>query len=198
VPTGSRNLQARAGRAECNRLFGFYLDKFILKRLLSICDNINIFIMYNNEVKQMKPSQKNEILQLLSKFIEEIDKRHKVSFAYLFGSYARGQQRKDSDVDIALMFSCSMTDLEDAFFRGELMDIGRALLQRDVDIVSLDRASTFLKYQIVKDGIVIREGDERASFESLVFREYFDFKYYSDIYDEAMLSRIKSEGQVSK
>ena len=43
---------------------------------------------------------KEEILSALAKEREELEKRYKVRKLALFGSYARGDQRPDSDVDI--------------------------------------------------------------------------------------------------
>ena len=43
---------------------------------------------------------KEEILKTLSKDKPELQKRFKVSKMALFGSYARGDQQEDSDVDI--------------------------------------------------------------------------------------------------
>ena len=42
----------------------------------------------------------------------------------------------------------------------------------------------FLKYKIIQEGIVIKDSRERIAFESIVLREYFDFKYYSDYYNK--------------
>ena len=43
---------------------------------------------------------KEEILETLSKAKSELQKQFKVRKLALFGSYARGEQRADSDVDI--------------------------------------------------------------------------------------------------
>jgi len=43
---------------------------------------------------------KEEILNVLAKDKPELQRRFKVSRMALFGSYARGEQRADSDVDI--------------------------------------------------------------------------------------------------
>jgi len=43
---------------------------------------------------------KEEILNALAKDKSELERRYKVRKLALFGSYARGEQRADSDVDI--------------------------------------------------------------------------------------------------
>lgn len=129
----------------------------------------------------MEKLEGNNFKNIINNFIESIDKKYKIEFAYLFGSTARAEQRIDSDIDIAIKFSENYIDIKDVLVRGELIDKGKAYFGREVDIISLDKSSTILKYEVVKDGIVIKDSVERASFESLVLREYFDFKYYSDI-----------------
>ena len=42
----------------------------------------------------------DEILELLAQAMPELRRKFKVSRLALFGSYARGEQRSDSDVDI--------------------------------------------------------------------------------------------------
>lgn len=62
----------------------------------------------------------------------DILKDYDVKEAYLFGSYARGDQTPDSDVDVRLLCGNTMT-------YGTLYDIQMALKQQlgcDVDIVS--------------------------------------------------------------
>jgi predicted nucleotidyltransferase len=48
----------------------------------------------------MPEKTRKEILKLLSQNKSELEKKFKVSSLALFGSYARGDQRPDSDVDI--------------------------------------------------------------------------------------------------
>lgn len=46
----------------------------------------------------------NEIANLIKRFINELKKENIiVKKVFLFGSYARGTQRKDSDIDIAIV-----------------------------------------------------------------------------------------------
>lgn len=47
----------------------------------------------------------------LKKVIVPILKKHKVKRAGIFGSYARGEQKKNSDVDILIDFQGSLLDL---------------------------------------------------------------------------------------
>ncbi len=56
-----------------------------------------------------------------------------------------------------------------------------------------DSASLLLKYEVIKTGIPLKESKKRAAFESLALREYFDFRYYAEIYNEAMIESIQKQ-----
>lgn len=128
----------------------------------------------------------------LIKFIYDISQRYEIKFAYLFGSRAREDNKNNSDIDIAIAFEENYDPMKEAFVRGDIIEDGRTYLGMPVDVVSLNSAPLILKYEIVKEGLILKDNDERASFESLVLREYFDFKYYSDIYDQAIINSIKT------
>lgn len=109
-------------------------------------------------------------------FIEKINKKYKIKFAYIFGSQANGKVLENSDIDIAVYFAEEISPVEDAYIRGDIIEEGKAFFKKDVDIVSLNNASLLLKYEIIHNGIVIKDHDEVGDFESLALREYFDFK----------------------
>lgn len=45
----------------------------------------------------------NEAVEVIKTFLKEASKRHPVYSAYLFGSYARGDQKDYSDIDVAVV-----------------------------------------------------------------------------------------------
>ena len=121
-------------------------------------------------------------------FLKEAEKICNINFAYLFGSYARGEENENSDIDIAIMPDITGIDKKsEIFMRGNLIELGKSIFEKDVDIVFLSVDSVFLKYKIVCEGKVIKDSDDRIDFESLALREYFDFQYYSDYYNKQML-----------
>ncbi|MCL2311699.1 MAG: nucleotidyltransferase domain-containing protein [Firmicutes bacterium] len=52
-----------------------------------------------------------EILNSIEKYIEEISRYYKIDAIILFGSYAKGTNTEDSDIDIAVISS----DIKDRF-----------------------------------------------------------------------------------
>ncbi|SHI08678.1 type VII toxin-antitoxin system MntA family adenylyltransferase antitoxin [Clostridium grantii] len=128
----------------------------------------------------------------IMRFAKTIDEKYPIRFAYLFGSYARGDNHSNSDIDLAFYFDKHYSDIEDAFNRGTIIEDGKEFFNKNVDIISLNKASLLLKHEIIRDGIVVKDFIGRATFESLLMREYFDYKYFSDIYDEKMIKNIKN------
>ncbi|MHB1381620.1 MAG: nucleotidyltransferase family protein [Thermoleophilia bacterium] len=51
---------------------------------------------------------KEEILEILEKASTELAERYGISYIALFGSYARGEQSEDSDVDILVEIAPSI------------------------------------------------------------------------------------------
>lgn len=141
----------------------------------------------------MKTIEVYEFKEKIDLFLKEAEKYCNIKFGYIFGSYARGENSKNSDIDLAFMIEQGLSKVEEVFARGNLIELGKEIFKLDTDVVFLNSDTPLLKYEVIKEGIVIKDNDERAEFESLSIREYFDFKYYSDYYDECMLSYLKSD-----
>lgn len=68
---------------------------------------------------------------------------------YLFGSYATGNQDKQSDLDIAVLAESSIDNVS----RWKLAQTLACELDIDVDLIDLRSASTVLCQQIIEQGI---------------------------------------------
>lgn len=89
---------------------------------------------------------------------------------YLFGSAATDEQRADSDVDLAVLSPSPLaSDL-----RFSLQQSLAALLRRDVDLVDLRMASTVLRTEVLRRGVLVHDGapTERALFEAHALSDY--------------------------
>jgi predicted nucleotidyltransferase len=93
----------------------------------------------------------NKEIAEIKKKIVPLLKRHNVTKAGIFGSYARGEQKKKSDVDILVEID-SKYDLFD-FIRLKLMLEKR--LGRKVDLVEYPRIRKEIKNYILNDEIKI-------------------------------------------
>jgi predicted nucleotidyltransferase len=109
-------------------------------------------------------------------------------YAYLFGSFARGEPTASSDIDVAVLFPVESRAPETALLgpatsvRGDL----ERLLQRPVDLVDLRRAPLDLVHRVLRDGqlLIERDARERVRFEVEKRNEYFDLLPFLKRYRE--------------
>ena len=95
--------------------------------------------------------------------------------AYLFGSFARGEARPDSDVDVGLLYSKPPPSTLEGqpYLAGAELE---SLLGRRVDLVVLNAAPVDLVHRVLRDGILLLEPDRsaRIAFEVRARNQYFD------------------------
>ena len=89
---------------------------------------------------------------------------------YLFGSYSKGTNNKDSDIDLAFLSDTELSDYEIYLLSQELAEI----LQIEVDLVNLKKSSTVFKAQVVGTGkaIYCKDDIKRMYFEMQAFKDY--------------------------
>jgi len=113
--------------------------------------------------------------------------------AYLFGSTVTGKTHEASDVDIAVLFQPSLPQEEQSSRSLLIMDELSQILSKDIDVVVLNSANSFLKFQVIKNGLRICEDEERKSrgFEARTIMEYFNFLPIKNRLEEALINNIK-------
>lgn len=113
-------------------------------------------IKYNYMLEKLLDLFKDENKRVLS--IEEIKSgcenvfsKYEISYCYLFGSYAKGKAREDSDVDLLIA-----TDLSGLKFFGLVEEL-RTVLRKNVDVLELSQLkdNKELLNEILKDGVKI-------------------------------------------
>jgi predicted nucleotidyltransferase len=98
---------------------------------------------------------------------------------YLYGSLARGEDHARSDADIAVLYERALPPT----LHGLGLDLAAQLercLTRSVDLLVLNRAPVDLIHRVLRDGILVYEGDRsaRIQFEVKARNEYFDLLPY--------------------
>jgi len=95
--------------------------------------------------------------------------------AYLFGSFGRGEEDERSDVDLGVLYAEDPPGTLDSPPRRLEDRLARAL-DRDVQVVALNRASCDLVHRVLRDGILLldRDPSARIEFEVRKRREYYD------------------------
>ena len=126
----------------------------------------------------------------LNKAIESLKEEFNPIVIYLFGSAARNELRKDSDIDIALLTEEEIDPYKCFMKAQELADI----FNRDVDLVNLNTSSTVFKAQVVGTGknIYCSDDTKRMYFEMRTFKSYAMLNEEREV----ILKKIKERGTV--
>lgn len=136
---------------------------------------------------QHKPDQ--VIAEIADRIRQVVEADQRVRFAYLFGSMSRGDDRPESDVDLAVLTRPRGTLLDDARLHDEL---AAALGRDDVDLLVLDEAPLWLQYRVLAGHVVFsRDEPERIAFRQRVEKEFLDFRPYHDSYLRAVRERAR-------
>lgn len=89
-------------------------------------------------------------IKQIKQLIRPVMEKHRITDVYLFGSYARGEARSDSDVDIY----CSEGDVETLYDEVDLIEELERALGKKVDVVTIgSKMSTYFKKHLEEDMI---------------------------------------------
>lgn len=125
----------------------------------------------------------------MEKNLREVFEEYDLAAAYLFGSFARGEEHSSSDIDIAVLFK--------SFDARKLLELSRNLneevdLDRELDVRALNDADLVFRKNVVSEGDIIYEGDRerRMIFEEKTFKNYIDMKPHIEHYREMRSERL--------
>ena len=112
------------------------------------------------------------MIEKLKSFLADDDN---ILFAYLFGSFSKGDEHARSDVDIAVYFKEESFD-EQLRVIHELSK----LVKRDVDLVVLNHVKNMFLLEDIMNGDLLKDSstDERAYFEVKKMHEIIDYKSF--------------------
>lgn len=148
----------------------------------------------DSPINQASPAHINK-KAAIAKLVPALAAKPEILFAYLFGSVAKGTSGKVSDVDVAVFFDPTVELQEAGFgYLSALTEELSALLRIRVDVVILNRAKIVLRYQVLKNGLLIhaKSYEARRTFHELTVREYLDFKPALQVQREYMLKRLQN------
>ena len=109
----------------------------------------------------------------------------------LFGSFARGTQNENSDIDIAFFSKKEISKKEIFYLKLELEDVAN----RDIDLINLnDDIGDGFKYEILMSGITLYCVDEVKFdlYKIRMFREYLELNESR----QPIIDRIKNGGTI--
>lgn len=118
---------------------------------------------------QSQPLEKKQRIQLNTEQVQAVLVNFKdIKFAILFGSLAKGTERPDSDLDIAVLAGEPLS----AKRRIDLIDALALAIGRPVDLIDLKTVGQPLLNQILKYGERILGTDDQMA--ALVYRNIVD------------------------
>lgn len=137
--------------------------------------------------------KQDEVTKIRNYFSE----KPQVVAAYLYGSFAREDAKKDSDIDLGIILSKKEHrpfHLPQAIFADEL----KKIINREIEIQDLTVCRIDFAHRVLSEGKLIYSGDEkkRIEFEEQVLRNYFDLKPSFDQY-YYYLSEIARKGELN-
>ncbi|KXG76309.1 type VII toxin-antitoxin system MntA family adenylyltransferase antitoxin [Thermotalea metallivorans] len=130
--------------------------------------------------------------ELLEQCKEYLVTEENIIFAYVFGSYARGEWTSLSDIDFAIYWTGK--DISPSTYlnlKRTLMDICKT----EVDLVLLNDASPLVKKEIFAEGIRLFSRNEVLESNFIVHSifEYEDMKKYYELSYKTMIEYIRKE-----
>lgn len=133
----------------------FTVSSVVIAAIKDIVKRKRIPINYYSYLKKKKANAKINIFQI-KKALGEIIKSmndNKVKKAYLFGSFARGDETKSSDIDIRIVEDEGLSLIDLSYINFELKN----KLNREVDIVATGGLDTRFLERIKSEEICIYE-----------------------------------------
>lgn len=123
--------------------------------------------------------------------------RTEIAAVYLFGSFGTEFEHPQSDIDLGIVFTRSVTLQEE-------LELDAALslhVSHDrIDLVNLNRAPIALQFRALREGALVYEGDyyKHSDFIEYVIKTYPDYavKYamFARDYEQALKEEYNSHG----
>ena len=104
--------------------------------------------------KENMPNIQKKIAQTFgSGEFKDLLKRYKVKRIAIFGSYARGQEKKNSDIDFLVEFHRGADLLDQVGLKQDLQD----MLKKQIDVISHKALSKYIKDRVLKEAVYFNE-----------------------------------------
>lgn len=101
----------------------------------------------------MQQTTKTDILNFLSKEKFQFESKYRIAKIGLFGSFARGEESAESDIDIIVEFLPNTENLSD--MKASLKEVIKKAFDRDVDICREKYLKPYYRNQILKSAIYV-------------------------------------------
>ena len=116
---------------------------------------------------------------VLKKLAEEFEKKDEILFAYLYGSRAKGNERKGSDIDVGIYVNEKV--LEDPWYQIKLQSELQEKLKMDIvlDIRILNNSSVKFCFEVIYKNprIFVRDEMTMMEFETKTLLIWYDIRH---------------------
>lgn len=131
-----------------------------------------------------------EVKSIIDVNIEKLIEEFNISLIYVFGSYAKGTNTENSDLDIGILINGDTSPMTRLSVLNEMVGI---LDREDIDLIILNEADEVLKFQVIKYGklIYVRDLTEKVLFEARTMSEYMDMEHFRNTRNKYMDIRFK-------
>ena len=128
---------------------------------------------------------------LEEKIKKTLEKERNILFAYIFGSYARGEARENSDIDLAIYVKRVPKDIFK--YESKIASKIEKEIKKQVEVRVLNRLPSLLQSRIMKEGNLVfsKNEKERIKFETFAMSNYLDFSYLMKEYNKIRARRFK-------
>lgn len=115
-----------------------------------------------------------------------------VVIAYLFGSYASGEAKATSDIDIAVLLDCEREKLY-SLYRELMLGVYEALGTERIDLLLLNDAPICMRFEIISQGKLIYSCDDQELniYEMNVISKFQDTIYLRKVQNDYLKKRAK-------
>jgi predicted nucleotidyltransferase len=135
----------------------------------------------------------SDIMDTIQRYFSD---RPEAEAVYLFGSYARGREKRFSDIDLGVLLEREMLSEQSALERTYLVDLGR-LLRKDCHIVIMNNAGEGMLAQVFRHGkcVFLRKREVLSRFKMAAYAMIAEFGFNRNLMEKGFLSKTLGDAQ---
>ena len=129
-----------------------------------------------------------DIIEIIKSYFE---KKTEIVAVYLFGSFARGNEHRKSDIDIGVLIKENLRTGASEKRIGYMAELA-TLLKKDIHPVILNSASEALVRQVFLKGdcILVKDSKELARYKMMMISRIADFGFYRNMIQSGFVSKV--------
>ena len=132
----------------------------------------------------------------LKKLKDHLYQKEEIIFAYIYGSVARDQDTRLSDIDLAVYIDEDKKPEAGPFgYRSDLITELQPLAGNDIDLIILNEAPNLLAYNVFKEGKLLfnKDPDLRTRVQARTVDKYLDFLPMLKVQERYLNERIDQD-----